>query len=317
MTSIHFNSQARSAQRQLRLAEQASTAGKQRLSSGLRIATAKDNAAYWSVSRAMSGDVAALHVARDGLNQSLAVVDTAMAAASPVLKGLDRIKGIFTLGRQATPEEALLYDREIRSIADMLETTVKSASFGGVNLLYRVTGTAHARSFVGAVGRAGDGSLSVSRIVLDLNQTVLIDEDKTGGLMSMAYYDRFNYTTGRRLFTGYSTHAWLLAFYNSQTGALFNMGGRMANIDMIEQICTAVRDGFATLGAFQKRLETQRDFVEELAATQSRSIGRLVDVDLNQESARLRAEETRRKLAIQSLGIANNAPGLSLRRLLS
>lgn len=316
MTSIPFNSEVRNAQKQIRLADQAALVGRQRLSSGLKVETAKDNAAYWSLSRAMRDEVATLHVVRDGLSQSLAVVDTAMTAADAVLKGLDRIKEIFTVGRQATAEEALVYDREIRGIADMLESTVKAASFGGVNLLYRVTGTAHERSFVGAVGRSDAGSLTVNRMVLDLNQTVLIDEDKTGGLLSMTYYDRFNFTTGRRLFTGYGTNAWLLAFYNSQNGSIFNMGGRKANIDIIEQIGTAVRDGFATLGAFQKRLEIQRDFVEHLAATQSRGIGRLVDADLTQESARIRAEETRQKLILQSLSIANSASGLSVRRLL-
>ncbi len=316
MISIHYNSQARSAEKLLRGAEKASALGQERLASGLRIGAAKDNAAYWSLSRAMSGDVATLNVVRDGLSQSLAVVDTAMAAAAPVLKGLDRIKEIFTIGRQATPAEALVYDREIRSIADMLESTVKSASFGGVNLLYRVTGMATTRSFVGGLQRSGNGSLGINRMTLNLSQTVLIDEDKTGGLMSMTYFDRYNYTGGARLFAGYGTGALFLAFYNSQTGALFNTNWRIANSDMIEQIGTAVRDGFATLGAFQKRLETQRDYVEQLAALQGRGIGRLVNADLTQESARLRAEETRRQLAVQSLSIANGMPGLSLQRLL-
>lgn len=317
MTSIHFNAGSRSAQGFLRSAERSLAASESRLASGLRVQSARDNAAYWSIARAMHSDLSASAALRDGLHHGMAVLDTALAAAAPVLRGIDRIKEIFTIGRQATPEEALVYDREIRSIADQLETVIKSASFAGENLLFRTNSGPRSKAFVAGLGRAGDGSLSLQRITLNLDHTVLIDEEKTLGLLSTTYWDRYNYTSGRRLFSSYGGTAWLLRFYNSQNGSLFNDGGRKANIDLIEQIGTAVRTGFATLGSVQRRLEIQRDFVERLGATQTRGLGRLVDANLTEESARIRAEETRRMLALQALHMANGQSGRMIRTLLS
>lgn len=315
MTSIHFNAGAKSALGLLRAAQRSMAASEARIASGLRVASAGDNPAYWSISRSMRSDLAAGSALRDGLNHGIAVLDTALAAAAPVLKGIDRIKEIFTIGRQATPEEALVYDREIRAIADGLETVIKSASFAGENLLYRTNSGPHSKSIPAGLVRGADGSLGLHRITLNLDQTVLIDEDKTWGLLSTTYWDRYNYTTGRRLFAGYGGTAWLLRFYNSQNGSLFNDGGRKANIDLIEQIGTAVRSGFATLGAVQRRLEIQRDLAERYTVTLTRGIGRLVDANLMEEGARLKAEETRRLLALQSLNIANGMPGRSIRAL--
>lgn len=315
MTTVHFNSLARSAERAVSLAERAVTETQGRVSSGLRIGSARDNAAYWSVSAAMNSDLAAQKVARDGINFSLAVVDTAMSAANPLLKGIDRMKAIFTIGRQATPEEALVYDREIRQIADGMEATVKAATFGGINLLYHTAGSSYTRTFSAGLRRGSDGMLAINRMSLDLSKTAMIDEDKFAGALSIVYYDQYNYTTGRRLFTGYGPNAWLLAFYNNSNGAMFNVGGRKANLDIIEQMGTAVREGFATLGAFQKRLESQRDLLERLTLVQTRGISRLIDADMNAESARLRALQTRRQLAVQSLSIANSTPSRLLGQL--
>lgn len=317
MTGIHFNAGARGAQAAVRAAERSLGLSEGRLSSGLRIASARDNPSYWSISRSMRSDIASFAMIADGLNHSLAVLDTALAAAVPVLKGVDRIKEIFVAGRQATPEEALVYDREIRSIADGLETIVKSASFAGENLLYRTNSGPHSKSFLTGIGRSSDGSLAIQRMTLNLDQTVLIDEDKTWGLLSTTYWDRYNFTTGRRLFSKYGGTAWLLGFYNSQNGSMFNNGGRMANVDLIEQIAVAVRSGFATLGAFRARLQTQRDLVQQLGITQVRGLGRLVDANLSEESVRLRAEDIRRQLALQALQIANGLPGRRALALLS
>ncbi|MBB4063148.1 flagellin N-terminal helical domain-containing protein [Gellertiella hungarica] len=315
MTTVLYNSHARLAQAALRASDRLLVERQERLSTGLKVATAKDNAAYWSVGAAIYSDMAAQKAIRDGMSLSLGVVDTAMNAAAPILKGVERLKAIFTMGRQATPEEALVYDREIRQIAAGMEATIKAASFGGVNLLYHVSGTSYTRTFNAGLSRSSDGTIVMNRMSLDLNKTTMIDEEKTGGVLSMTYYDQYNFTTGRRIFSGYGGNSWLLAFYNSSNGAMFNTGGRKANLDIIEQIGSAVREGFATLGAFQKRLETQRDLLERLTLTHTRGLSRLIDADMNQESALLRAEQTRRQLAVQSLSIANSTPSRLLGQL--
>lgn len=64
----------------------------------------------------------------------------------------------------------------------------------------------------------------------------------------------------------------------------------------------------AKLGSAQKRLDIQENFTSNLADNISSGIGRLVDADMETESAKLSALQTQQQLAMQALGIANSSP---------
>ncbi|RCL03182.1 MAG: flagellin [Candidatus Tokpelaia sp. JSC189] len=61
----------------------------------------------------------------------------------------------------------------------------------------------------------------------------------------------------------------------------------------------------AELGAAEKQIENQVDFLGRLMASIDKGIGAMVDADMNAESARLSALQVQQQLAIQSLSIAN------------
>lgn len=56
----------------------------ERMSSGLRVKTAADNAAYWSISTTMRSDVKAMGVITDSDGLAMGIVDTAYAAMETV-----------------------------------------------------------------------------------------------------------------------------------------------------------------------------------------------------------------------------------------
>lgn len=62
------------------------------------------------------------------------------------------------------------------------------------------------------------------------------------------------------------------------------------------------------LGAAQKRISMQDDFVVNLSDSIDSGVGRLVDADMEEVSARLQALQTQQQLAVQSLQIANSEP---------
>ena len=65
------------------------------------------------------------------------------------------------------------------------------------------------------------------------------------------------------------------------------------------------------LGSLQMRIDLQSDFTSTLMESIEKGIGRLVDADMNEASARLKAAQAQQQLAIQSLQIANtNAAGV-------
>ena len=63
----------------------------------------------------------------------------------------------------------------------------------------------------------------------------------------------------------------------------------------------------AVAGADKSRIEDNKSFLENLVATNNRGIGQLINADLNEETAKLKALQTQEQLAIQALGIANSS----------
>ena len=73
----------------------------------------------------------------------------------------------------------------------------------------------------------------------------------------------------------------------------------------IEALIQTAVDGTAALGASQKRVEDQGNFVSKLTDAMKSGIGALVDADMEEASARLQALQVQQQLGVQSLSIAN------------
>jgi flagellin len=77
-------------------------------------------------------------------------------------------------------------------------------------------------------------------------------------------------------------------------------------IDYIEVASKRIVAGASILGALATRIDMQSDFATKMISTNEKGVGRLVDADMNEASTRLKAIETQRQLAHQSLSIANS-----------
>ncbi|WP_189638050.1 flagellin [Rhizobium sp. R693] len=127
----------------------------EKMSSGLRVKTAADNAAYWSISTSMRSDVKAMNVVNDGVGLAQGVVDTAYAAMETVLDNFveirnlvitasdtpqpgmqDAIKPTFTLDPEYAKSDVCKIDQRIQQLQDQAKAAMLSASFSGANLLY-------------------------------------------------------------------------------------------------------------------------------------------------------------------------------------
>ncbi len=76
----------------------------------------------------------------------------------------------------------------------------------------------------------------------------------------------------------------------------------------IEGLIQTSIDAAASFGSAQGRLETQSDFVDKLSGSLKSGIGALVDTDMEEASAKLKALQVQQQLAVQSLSMANSAP---------
>jgi len=77
-------------------------------------------------------------------------------------------------------------------------------------------------------------------------------------------------------------------------------------MQMVDDALTAMTSAAATLGSISSRIDMQNDFISKLTDSLDRGIGRLVDADMEKESARLSALQVQQQLGIQSLSMANS-----------
>ncbi|MFY0623546.1 MAG: flagellin [Pelagimonas sp.] len=84
--------------------------------------------------------------------------------------------------------------------------------------------------------------------------------------------------------------------------------GSEAALGAIEGMIQGSIDAAASFGSAQGRLETQSDFVDKLSSNLKSGIGALVDTDMEEASAKLKALQVQQQLAVQSLSMANSAP---------
>jgi flagellin len=109
----------------------------QRITTGLKVSSPKDDPATWAIAQNQRSQVAALDAVKDSLNRGQSAVDVAMTAGENVSDLLNRMKQLALSAKDyvlGDPSRQAL-DDEYQSLRHEIDVTVASADFNGVNLL--------------------------------------------------------------------------------------------------------------------------------------------------------------------------------------
>ncbi|WP_426229085.1 flagellin [Pararhizobium sp. DWP3-4] len=310
MTSILTNSSAMTALATLRSISSDMESTQGRISSGLKVGNASDNAAYWSIATTMKSDNKALSTVQDALGLGAAKTDTAYTGLNAAIDVVSEIKQKLVAAREPGVDK-LKIDKELTELKNQLVSTAQSASFSGENWLYNDTATAvGTKEMVGSFTRDASGNVAVGVLKFDAATSVLIDTktasngqltkditvtQPSGATTTTATYRLIN-TAGSTGATG--TQITLTA--STSDDSIEGM------ISAVDKMLTNLTDSAATLGATNKRISMQDDFMADLMDVIDKGVGRLVDADMNEESTRLKALQTQQQLGIQALSIANS-----------
>ncbi|KMO16501.1 flagellin [Methylobacterium platani] len=102
--------------------------------------------------------------------------------------------------------------------------------------------------------------------------------------------------------------AYSVATFNISTLVGTNGDTDVSNIlNMVDKAIAAMTDAGTKLGANKTQIDGQKTFVDTLMKANDRTIGILVDADVEEESTKLKALQTQQQLAVQALSIANSA----------
>ncbi|MGV8938423.1 MAG: flagellin [Allorhizobium sp.] len=311
MTSLLTNTAAIAALDTLRSISKGLDTTQSRVSSGLRVESASDNAAYWSIATTMRSDNKALSTVQDALGLGAAKTDTAYTGMEAAIGVVTEIKAKLVAAREPGVDKSKI-NKELTELKAQLSSISESASFSGENWLYNESTTPlGTKEMVGSFIRSTDGSVSVGLLTFDASTSALIDTNNAADALLTRDYT----VTVDDGSTAGTTMTYFLIDASSTTSA----SGTVVTLsttttdDEVEGMISAVdamlldmTDSASTLGATKSRVDMQNEFVTDLMDVIDTGVGRLVDADMNEESTKLKALQTQQQLGIQSLSIANS-----------
>ncbi|MGY4512495.1 flagellin N-terminal helical domain-containing protein [Bradyrhizobium sp. USDA 3650] len=291
-SSLLTNSSAMTALQTLRNVSSQLATTQNRISTGMRVSTASDNAAYWSIATSMRSDNAALSAVSDSLGLSAATVDTEYTALTSVIgdkdSGLTKLQALLVEAKTAGIDRTKI-QADITQIQQDMKLKASSATFNGINWLSTTTGTTPTTfNLVSSYSRVG-GTPTIGSITVTTANYSLYTSTQTGILDTAGSTSPSINTMSISVLTDSAADQTTLDGYIAQVTAGIN----------------SVASAAANLGAVKNRLATNTEFVKTLMDSVDRGIGQLVDADMNAESTRLQALQTQQQLGVQALSIAN------------
>jgi flagellin len=163
MSIINTNISSLTAQRNLGMSASSLSTAMQRLSSGLRINSAKDDAAGLAISERMSTQIRGSNQAARNANDGISLAQTAEGDLTQISANLQRMRELAVQSANATnsASDRAALDAEVQALSSEIDRTAQNSSFNGNKLL---DGTFVAQKFqVGANGTTSD-SITVSGI---------------------------------------------------------------------------------------------------------------------------------------------------------
>ena len=270
MSSILTNTSAMNALSTLRGVNDRLGETQNRISTGLKVNSAKDNASYFSISTTMDSESGMNKAINSGLTLAKNSVSTGRLGAETMVdlaqQFVDRLAFAQTEG---VDQDAI--QKELSSLAAQMKTSIAQSSFNGENLL--TAAGSGPKEIVSGVSRSGGSS-----------STTVIKYDATNLEAVQASFEAFsidNTTSSADLQTALQTAE---GFLSTVTGAATD------------------------LGIAEKSIETQQNFLSELTNRLDSGVGSMIDADMEEEAARLQSLQVHHQLATQSLSIANQAP---------
>jgi flagellin len=275
---INTNLLSLNAQRNVSSSQASLATSLQRLSSGLRVNSAKDDAAGLAISERLNAQVRGSNVAIRNANDGISLAQTAEGALSKVGDALQRMRELAVQSRNATNTNADKdsLDKEFGELAKEIQRVLGGTTFNGKAVLASDSGT---QTFqVGANTTANDRiDIVTSNMTTETSITTVAGTDNTGA--------------GRAVID------------NTAVGATIDTV--ITNIDLALDKVNGER---ATLGASQNRFDAVISNLQVAVENQSASRSRIMDADFAQETANLSRAQILQQAGNTMVAQANQLP---------
>jgi len=291
--SINTNRGALVALQTLNATNRALETTQNRVNTGMKVSSAKDNGAIFAIATSQRAEMGAQDAVKQSLQRGQSIVDVALAAGETVVDALTELKSLAVAIQDAAAGSSSLtkLNADFSAIVTEIKSALEGATFDGVNLFKANPVT---------------------------NESIKVTTNTSGGTFDLkdaaptaakgAYLTTGAVDATQGVYTGPAPDP---ADPDVTTTFNFNTltDRTAANVDRAINNFTEI---LADLGTKSKSLDRQLSFVGKLQDSLETGIGNLVDADLAKESARLTALQTKQQLGVQALSIANSSSSILL-----
>jgi flagellin len=295
---VNTNVSSLNAQRQLTNTGAELDTAFQRLSSGLRINSAKDDAAGLQISDRLTSQINGLTQGNRNANDGISLAQTAEGAMEEMTGMYQRIR---TLAAQAANGTNTASDRaalqlELRELGEEINRIAADTTFGGTNLL---DGTYNAEFQVGA-----DAGQTIS-----MTMTHVMSFD--GSAVSVTSFAVSDLATSASTITGVGTG--VATAFAAVTSLSFTSADKAQSIlGVVDAMIGAIDAKRAELGATQNRFQSTIRNQANIAENVSAARARIKDADFALETANLTKFQILQQASQTILGQANQRPQAAL-----
>ena len=276
--SIITNPEAFVALRNLERTNEKLSKTQERLSTGLKVTSATDDASNFAIAQGVRGDVRALGAITQGLNNSKGIGEIALAGVTAISDLLQDIRQKLTelANGGLTTAQRVIVKADFDKLLSQAYGFVSNSNFNGRNLLISNATNVNTISNLNGTNltltaRSAPGS-GITHLIQSLaGATLGVDGSASNAVNAQSV---------------------IVAQYNS--------------------LETEINTSLGALGAEIRALKFQTDFLTTVNDSTEIGLGNIVDADLARESAELTALQVRQQLGVQVLGIANQQPQILL-----
>jgi flagellin len=276
MLSINTNVHSLFAQRSLSSSQGTLGTSLERLSTGLRINSAKDDAAGLFISQKQTSDIRGIDQSIRNAGDGISLAQTAEGALGQVSNNVQRLREIAVQASNGTVEDRTGLQKEADQLTQEISRIIQTTTFNGTSL-FDVNGTSSLTFQVGQDGTAN-------------NQVSLTLSGMTGGLIS--------------------------AFASSLTATgtvnVSSAATASAALVSLETDIDDISKQRATFGALQNRFESVISNLQNYSENLSASRSRIMDTDFASETASLTKAQILQQASTSILAQANQLPQSAL-----
>ena len=276
---INTNLMSLNAQRNLSTTQSALATSVQRLSTGLRVNSAKDDAAGLAIAERMNTQVRGMNVAIRNANDAISLSQTAEGSLSKINDMGQRMRELAVQSANATNSDSdrKNLDAEYQALAQEIKRNLAGAAFNGTKLF----ATAAALTF-----QVGANAASTDQITI--NTENLVGETKITAVIGN----------------------------NAKPEGIATATTASAALGKLDEMLSLVNSKRAEFGATQNRFEAVIQTLQVSAENQTAARSRIMDADFASETAALTRAQVLQQAGTSMLSQANSLPNnvLSLLR---